>query len=634
MTYAFAYGPDTPYASAVSLIGRHHRGEGGVVVDLGCGFGAIAEPVRDLGFGYLGVDLDQACLKALSARGLENLEADLRAPEKALAQVERVLDGRAVAAIAMLDVIEHLVDAEEVLDAVAAFARRADVAPLVVSIPNVTHLDLAVKLLMGRWDVTRRGLLDSTHVRFFSEDLLARTMESSGWRQVAGDDFELPFSDQWFPTDSVALQRGTALGAFLAQLRQMSGPDALVNQFVRVYAPEDRSPSAGAEDAAVRAGAGEEEAPAPFLSVLVRTQANRPATLQESLLTLAAQTSEDFEVLLLAHDVDEEALARLGELVGEFHESFSRRVRIVPVAGGGRARPLNVGAEQARGRYLAMLDDDDMVLAHWVEELQAAERRAPGHVLHIGVAVQEVLARPGGWQGQDGYDVVSRPRIPFPLQFDFPEHCFENWTPNNGYAVPRSLLTELHQRWDESLEVLEDWDYLMRAAFLCGVESRPTFGALARIWTNADNSTTAHSDEAWKKTRQEIVSRLDASPLLLDRGAFSQIRRVVQSRRDAWASEGDARFVQRALEKWVGELQESQQSLAGEVRALHAQLADARSTADVSEKARQDAERRLGDVLTSTSWRMTRLVRLVSGAMRRGRGGVGREGQGEDQPAR
>ena len=46
--------------------------------------------------------------------------------------------------------------------------RLADVhrAPLVLSVPNVTHKDLALKLLIGRRDVTEAGLLDHTHVDF------------------------------------------------------------------------------------------------------------------------------------------------------------------------------------------------------------------------------------------------------------------------------------------------------------------------------------------------------------------------------------------------------------------------------------------------------------------------------------
>ena len=43
------------------------------------------------------------------------------------------------------------------------------------------------------------------------------------------------------------------------------------------------------------------------MTVLMRTQGTRPATLQEALLSLAAQTVQDFEVLLLAHNVPRES---------------------------------------------------------------------------------------------------------------------------------------------------------------------------------------------------------------------------------------------------------------------------------------------------------------------------------------
>ncbi|HVF19852.1 MAG TPA: hypothetical protein VNA14_06385, partial [Mycobacteriales bacterium] len=42
---------------------------------------------------------------------------------------------------------------------------------------------------------------------------------------------------------------------------------------------------------------GDRDAGRPFLSVLTRTQGRRPETLRELLLCLAAQTSDDFELL-------------------------------------------------------------------------------------------------------------------------------------------------------------------------------------------------------------------------------------------------------------------------------------------------------------------------------------------------
>ncbi|MDE3087412.1 MAG: glycosyltransferase family 2 protein, partial [Acidobacteriota bacterium] len=230
----------------------------------------------------------------------------------------------------------------------------------------------------------------------------------------------------------------------------------------------------------------------PFLSVLVRTQGRRQATLQETLLSLAAQDSEDFEVLLLAHDVAPDRREVLEVLVAEFHPSFSRRVRVVPVDGGGRSRPLNAGAAVAAGRYLAVLDDDDLAFAGWVSGFEAAAGRAPGHVVRTSVAVQVATARPGAWDGQDGYEVTTALALDYPPRFDFLDHVDDNRTPINGYAVPRALVTALGQGWDESLPVLEDWDLLLRAASLCGVEDTATVGALLRSWMDSASSKTEH----------------------------------------------------------------------------------------------------------------------------------------------
>ncbi len=63
--------------------------------------------------------------------------------------------------------IEHLVDPARVFTDLGRLVERLGGPTLVVSIPNVTHIDLATKLLLGRWDMTTTGLLDDTHVTFF-----------------------------------------------------------------------------------------------------------------------------------------------------------------------------------------------------------------------------------------------------------------------------------------------------------------------------------------------------------------------------------------------------------------------------------------------------------------------------------
>jgi SAM-dependent methyltransferase len=570
MTYRFAYSEESPYARAVELVRRHRRTNGEVVLDLGCGHGAIATPIMELGLSYVGIDAEPLGINDLTSRGFEAVLGDVSKPGTLVELVERTVGERPVAAICMLDVIEHLPEPDAVLAALSGLSDRLGGVPLVVSIPNVTHFDLGAKLLLGHWDVTPTGLLDATHLHFFSEAHLEATMARCGWENVGAADFELVFSDQHFPTDMVALERSTSIGLLLATIRHNAGPATLVNQFVRAYAP---NPSA--IDAFRADGAAGSTTPAPFLTVLVRTQGQRLATLEETLLSLAAQSCPDFDVLVLAHDVADEAATAISGLIDEFHETFSSRVRLVRVQGGGRSRPLNEGASLARGRYLATLDDDDIAFAHWVEAIKQAAGRAPGRVVHVGVANQHIAHDAGAWGGTDGYRVVDRPRCPYPISFELFDHIIDNRTPNCGFAVPRSLVADLGERWDETLPVYEDWEYLLRASSLCGVENARTVGALVRVWVEGDRSTTVHSAAEWDDARLAVVDRLDARPLLLAPGSVSALRRLVASAEGGggptWrapVTEGSQRDTVRALEEARAEIEAIRASRSWRAMAL------------------------------------------------------------------
>jgi len=99
------------------------------------------------------------------AEGCRVVASGAGGPRAVVRAMTRVVDGEPLAAVVMADVIEHLTNAEEVLRVVhrqilSAVRHDADAAtaPLVVSIPNVSHIDLAAKLLAGRWELGRKRI--------------------------------------------------------------------------------------------------------------------------------------------------------------------------------------------------------------------------------------------------------------------------------------------------------------------------------------------------------------------------------------------------------------------------------------------------------------------------------------------
>ncbi len=80
------------------------------------------------------------------------------------------------------DVLEHLRDPVAVLNNL-----RPLIAPagyLVASIPNVAHRSLRLSLLFGEFDYADMGLLDRTHLRFFTIRTIEKMMNESGFRIV------------------------------------------------------------------------------------------------------------------------------------------------------------------------------------------------------------------------------------------------------------------------------------------------------------------------------------------------------------------------------------------------------------------------------------------------------------------
>ncbi len=113
--------------------------------------------------------------KALQAKGFSDLyavEIDAAAREhvrpiyKEVAKTTEPFEDQKFDLILLMDVLEHMVDPESFLAQIKGML--APGGHVLISLPNICHWSIRLTLLFGRFEYTDRGILDRTHLQFFS----------------------------------------------------------------------------------------------------------------------------------------------------------------------------------------------------------------------------------------------------------------------------------------------------------------------------------------------------------------------------------------------------------------------------------------------------------------------------------
>lgn len=522
LRYDFEVSPNSTYARAARLIASAMPP--GTVVDLGAGVGALGDALALYGFGHVGVDGDPDNVVAMRERGRRAVEVDLTGDDV----VDRVLvglddavgaDGAPVVGVAMLDVIEHLPDPDRSMATLAALCDRfADrngglVPLLVLSVPNVAHYDLAAKLLLGRWDVTEVGLLDGTHITLFTEQRLNDLLAAHGFAELTRSDVVFDVTEQQRPPD-LPVFGDTTLAQHLRALRTRADASSQTYQFVRSY----RRLQPGG-----RAAPGPPHADdAPFLTVITRTQGSR-SSLVDTLVSLAAQHDRDFEALVMVHHPDPSVADRVRQLTDSFEPEVASRLRVEHVVGGGRSAPLNAALRLARGRYVALLDDDDVVTSDWVAAFRRAAEAAPGRMVRAGTVVQWIEPRAGELVD---FEPVSGFEAPYPARFDFVDSVRSNRSPPCCYAVPLAAVRALGIEFDDTLRVCEDWKFELDVARHTGVADDDAVTSVYRRWRTAGGSAAAEDTAVWIADHERVVDDLDRVPTVVPAGTLRRIHEL------------------------------------------------------------------------------------------------------------
>jgi 2-polyprenyl-3-methyl-5-hydroxy-6-metoxy-1,4-benzoquinol methylase len=158
--------------------------EGSYVLDVGCHSGLMGEELKKRkGCRVVGVDQDGAALRVAEQRLDAARSIDLEGPDWA----ERLaLEGfYDFDAIIFGDVLEHLRDPDKILTTTRRLLKHG--GRVIVSVPNVANLRIRLSLLRGNFDYADSGILDRTHLRFFTISSAREMLERTGYYIVDSD---------------------------------------------------------------------------------------------------------------------------------------------------------------------------------------------------------------------------------------------------------------------------------------------------------------------------------------------------------------------------------------------------------------------------------------------------------------
>ena len=151
--------------NAQALIGHHYVTAGATVLDVGCACGDLGEALhRHKQVTVYGMEYNQESIQvALQTNAFKHIHrVDLNnfLPEE-FQQYYGKFDY-----IIFSDVLEHILEPQKILNAFKVFLNEK--GAFLISFPNIAHASIKMNLLLDDWTYTDIGLLDKTHIKFFT----------------------------------------------------------------------------------------------------------------------------------------------------------------------------------------------------------------------------------------------------------------------------------------------------------------------------------------------------------------------------------------------------------------------------------------------------------------------------------
>ena len=177
------YSSHAKIASEIRNLSRVSQVKPYAVLDIGCAAGFLREFLPATDYVLVGIEGDES-LAYQARQTYDDVHlADLNHPLSLALQPPDV--------VVLGDILEHLSDPETVLtDLLKQFIKPG--TPIIISLPNIAHLYIRISLMLGRFNYADRGILDRTHLRFFTLKTAKQLCSNCGVRLQSVDTTPIP----------------------------------------------------------------------------------------------------------------------------------------------------------------------------------------------------------------------------------------------------------------------------------------------------------------------------------------------------------------------------------------------------------------------------------------------------------
>jgi 2-polyprenyl-3-methyl-5-hydroxy-6-metoxy-1,4-benzoquinol methylase len=170
-SYSLDWEGDGAAAKTLRLVGKGKK-----VLELGCSVGTQSRILTE----KFGCDVTGVELNPMAAHQAEAYCSRVVVGNLDKIDFETEFHNQKFDVILCADVLEHIYDPTAMLSKVKSVISSNGY--VVASIPNIVHIALIFEMLQGRFDYRDKGLLDESHIRFFTRSTLIRTFSEAGFK--------------------------------------------------------------------------------------------------------------------------------------------------------------------------------------------------------------------------------------------------------------------------------------------------------------------------------------------------------------------------------------------------------------------------------------------------------------------